>query len=119
MKRDMDLVRSILIEVEKQPSGFASQEIHLEGYTDEQVGYHASIMHEAGLVHAVDVTVLSGTSPQAVITRLTWHGHEFLDAAREPTRWQQARDLVDRFSGAPIQVWTHVLTELVKRSVGL
>jgi hypothetical protein len=31
MKRDMDLVRAILLEVEKQPAGFAPQEIEIEG----------------------------------------------------------------------------------------
>lgn len=87
MQRDMDLVRKILMSVADNPSGWASSNLKIEGYTDEEVGYHSLIMIEAGLVAGQDVTIM-GSSPEGLITRLTWQGHEFLEAAQEPTRWR-------------------------------
>ena len=49
MKRDMDLVRFILMAVEEQEHGFA-RDVRFDGYTEEQIGYHAYIMIEGGLV---------------------------------------------------------------------
>ena len=67
MKRDMDLVRAILLEVEKHSDGFAPCELEIDGYTPEQIAYHAYIMGEAGLVHAIDTTHTGSSSPEAKI----------------------------------------------------
>lgn len=119
MKRDMDLVRAILFAVEENPSGFAPRQIKLDGYTEEQIAYHGYIMAEAGLVCAEDITTQDSVSPEAIITSLTWGGHEFLDAAREPSRWTQAKELIKQAGGASIAVWTAVLADLVKKNIGL
>jgi hypothetical protein len=76
-------------------------------------------MGEAGLVNAIDVTHLGSPGPEALISSLTWQGHEFLDAAREPSRWQQAKAIVAKAGEASIQVWIAVLTDLVKKNLGL
>lgn len=119
MKRDMDLVRAILFVVEEHPEGFAPREIKIDLYTDERIAYHAYIMNEARLVVATDTTHLGSTSPQAMVIRLTWAGHEFLDSAREPARWQKAKEIIKKVGGASIAVWTAVLTDLVQKNLGL
>jgi hypothetical protein len=119
MKRDMDLVRAILMEVEKHSAGFAPSEMKIDGYTPDQIAYHAHIMGQAGLVNAIDVTHMGSAGPEAMVSSLTWQGHEFLDAAREPTRWAQAKALVAKSGAASMQVWLEVLTDLVKKSLGV
>ena len=47
MKRDMDLVRKILLECEQQESGFPPEKLEIEGYSDAQLGYHVHLMGEA------------------------------------------------------------------------
>ena len=100
MKRDMELVRKILFEVEKQESGLAPSRLEIEGYTPEQVGYHAYIMEQAGLVDAVE-TGPSADSPRpsAEITCLTWQGHDFLDAARQDNIWGKAKSILKKVGG--------------------
>jgi hypothetical protein len=52
MKRDMELIRNILLAVEASPTAWAPsavQELQMEGYTEEEVGYHALLIIEAGL----------------------------------------------------------------------
>ena len=51
MKLDMDLVRKILITLEEQPHGFFCQSLAIDGYSTEQIGYHVTLMGEAGLLY--------------------------------------------------------------------
>ena len=90
MKRDMDLVREILLQLENsnaQPLGPA--EIAIEGRTNTEVSYHIELLHEAGLLEARNWSSHSGHDWRAI--RLTWWGHEFLDAARSDTIWREAK----------------------------
>jgi len=109
MKRDMDLIRQIALHIEDSPDGWAPQSFTIEGYTNEQIGFHVLLMIEGGLVQGQDVTSFSRT-PAGRASRLTWAGHEFLDAAREPTRWERTKALLAKAGGASFPVWMEVLT---------
>jgi len=119
MKRDMDLVRQILLAAEANEHGLVGGNPDIDGYTDEQVAYHVYLMNEAGLVQAADTTSMGSDSPEAMLNHLTWSGHDFLDAAREPSRWQKAKEIIAKAGGATFQIWLAVLTDLVKKGVGL
>lgn len=52
-----------------------------------------------------------GFPHKAFIKRLTWEGHEFLDAARNDTTWRKAKDKFLKPAGA----WTFsLLLEFLK-----
>jgi len=91
VKRDMDLIREILLRVEEHEHGFAPQELGIPGYDAETVGFHCYLLDEAGLLRATETTHRGSDSPCAAPQRLTWAGYEFLDAARSESLWQQAR----------------------------
>lgn len=97
MKRDMDLVRKILIEMEEWPPYPGNRRIEIEGYTDEQITHHIGLMTQAGLIHALNASSFDGEAwlPQSI----TWEGHEFLDAARSDSVWNKAKDLAKRNAG--------------------
>lgn len=119
MKRDMDLIRQILLAAELDEHGLVSNEPTVPGYTDEQIKYHISLLGDAGLARVCDITTVGSRSPQAMLLGLTWQGHEFLDAARANDRWNQAKKMVTKIGGASMPVWTAVLTELVKKELHL
>lgn len=50
MKRDMDLARKILLEIEKQYVSTAIYDLDIEGYDVATVAYHCKILYEAGLI---------------------------------------------------------------------
>lgn len=54
MKRDMDLVRRILEVIEAHPYSMRGVELQPEGYSPEEVTYHVLLLHEAGLLRAID-----------------------------------------------------------------
>jgi hypothetical protein len=119
MQRNMDLVRTILMRIEESPSGRAEQPFGIVGFTPEQVGYHAHIMMEVGLIEGVDVTTMQSNGPEALPRAITWKGHEFLDLARDQKRWNQAKAVIGKVGSAPLSVWTKVLNDLVLRYLGV
>lgn len=85
MKRDMDLIRLLLVEVEGETKP------DLSGYTEEQQVYHAVLLIEAGFVHGTVLSDENGDPVDARISRLTNEGHDFLDAVRDDTIWNKAK----------------------------
>jgi hypothetical protein len=47
MERDMDLVRQILLRLEKRTD---TGPLQIDGYTAEQIGFHVWLMNDAGLI---------------------------------------------------------------------
>ena len=119
MQRNMDLVRTILMRIEESPSGWAEHPFGIAGFTPEQVGYHAHIMMEDGLIEGVDITRMGGKGPEAMPQALTWKGHEFLDLARDQKRWNQAKAQIGKVGSAPLSVWAKVLNDLVLKELGV
>ncbi|CAK3949093.1 DUF2513 domain-containing protein [Vibrio crassostreae] len=89
MKRDMELIRKLLLSVEEHP-----RQLEIEGYDNEKVKYHALLLIEAGLLDGNVSDTLSNTSvvPSFIsVNRLTWDGHEFLDSIRKEEVWNMIK----------------------------
>ena len=78
MKRDFDLIRSMLIEIEPTIKVTAMQPFD---------GHHFRIMQEAGYI---DMNV---TGEYAYIT---WQGMEVLDTIRNDDAWRKAKAIVEK-----------------------
>jgi len=103
MKRDLDLVRAILIWIEGRPEGHnVNWRIAIDGFTDEQISYHVHLMGQAGLLVTTSMTSLDPRSPSAVAISMTWAGHEFLSAARDDTLWAKAKTKVIGPAGSAV-----------------
>ena len=108
MKRDMELVRKILLETEAAShSPIEWIVLNIEGYDPACISYHVKIMKEAGLIDAENLTTLSHFEWQP--KSLTWEGHEFLDAVRNETVWAKTQEVVKSKGGS---VSFEVLKEL-------
>ena len=83
MKRDMELIRYILLQKEAEEP--------IDGGHAEVV-YHIALLKEAGFVEAVIRNDPLGVPSDAVILKLTWAGHDFLDAARDNKIWNMAKE---------------------------
>lgn len=90
MKRDMDLVRRILLAASDLPFGESLKE--LEGVSSDDFVQHVIWLNEAGLIKAWIVEMLEGE--QAEVQRLTWSGCDFTDAIRNDTLWAKAKGTV-------------------------
>jgi hypothetical protein len=119
MKRDLGLIRMMLLAIEDSPSGWAPA-LKFEGYADALVGYHAYLLIDAGLARGSDVSTAGSEAPQGMITNLTWAGHEFAEAARDEARWSKAMGLVaDKGGNVTLDVMKELLVSLMKGAFGL
>lgn len=119
MKRDLELIRKMVLAIEDGPSGWAP-DLKFDGYSDAQVGYHAYLLIDAGLARGQDASTMGSDAPEGFITSLTWAGHEFADAARDETRWKKAMGVVQEKGGTvTIGVLTQLLIVLMKGALGL
>jgi hypothetical protein len=91
----MDLVRDILLAMDSHKHGYAPKNMHFDGFTEEQIGYHVYIMGQAGLLEVANAGHFGASSPKAMPLNITWAGHEFLSNAREKSHWLQAKKLME------------------------
>ena len=59
------------------------------------------LLAEAGLIEATNVSSFDG--PDWKAKRLTWSGHEFLEASRDQNRWQKALTLIKERGGDKVK----------------
>lgn len=120
MKRDMDLVRMILLTIEQHEHSRAPKQLQLEGYEDEQIQFHVWLMGSAGLLDVSDTSHSLSASHQAIPRNITWEGYEFLEVARQDSMWEKAkRKVSDAGAGLTLEILMGVLKQLAKEAVGL
>jgi len=111
MKRNMDVIRAILLRFETVDRPRVSRrDLTLDGYTTEQVDLHLDLMKEAGLIDHQIVRPNSGSGYSSVGIdmglRPTMLGYDFLDSIRDPEIWRRTKEGADKAGGATIEfVW--------------
>ena len=116
MKRDMDLIRDILLWLEEHNHGSPD----IPERTEQEIGYHCYLLEQAGFITAADASALEDDVPQAIPLSISWQGHEFLDASRDKSIWKTVRDRVLTSTGAvSIAILSELLKEEAKKRFGL
>jgi hypothetical protein len=115
MKRDMDLVRQLLMEIEEDAQWPAGKCIATE---DTNKAYHLHLLIQSGLVEGKENLVMGGDPPQFLISALTWQGHEFLSASADPGRWSHFKKSAGTgLASIPFPVIVKLLTDGIEQSV--
>lgn len=120
MKRDMELVRKLLLAVEAHDSPDKTFDIEntFPDYPLEVVMYHVKILDEAGLVDATDAS--DSRKIYYMPNGLTWNGHEFLDAIRNDTVWNKVKQVIQEKGGAiPFALMQALALSFAKSHFGL
>jgi hypothetical protein len=98
MKRDMDLMREILLEVEKLNSMERWVARPLMGHSKEEVVAHVRLAMDAQLVGGAVTSSLA-----ASVHRLKSDGYDFLEASRDTELWEDAKKRAQS-AGVPITI---------------
>lgn len=95
MKRNMDLVKAILLRLEMgDPLG------EIAGHSKQEIGYHVALLEDAGLITHEPYVNTDVSAAILIDTRMTWAGHEFLDAPRNDSFWERAKAITMEKTGA-------------------
>jgi hypothetical protein len=120
LKRDPELIRKLALAVEDVATGYVHDEIEIDGYSKDQIGYRAYLLVDAGLAKGLGITAIADTSPRWRIIHLASSGHDFADAARdESTRRKAAGIVKDKAGGVTLDVMKQVLTSVIKNTPSL
>lgn len=96
MKRDIDLARQLLADIENRGSD-CSVSVLRSGPnhdTEERIRYHLRLLIDGGLLKEVD-----RTSTGVPCVRLTHDGHELLELSRVEGRWREAKWICQQRTG--------------------
>ena len=116
MQRDMKLLREILLEVEGWTDGRPHyiQQVVLDGYGPEELAYHARLLVEGGYLLG-SITPVFHKPPYVLIQRLSWEGHDFLDAIRDHSVFEKTMAVVkSKFPSASLSVLKAVAIEVAR-----
>ena len=92
MQRDWDVIREILVRLDEK--GAEKHDLRVRDFGEDRrdiIAYHVEILEEEGLIDARMSKSLS--SPVDFFAmRLTFEGHELLDAIRNDTVWRKTKE---------------------------
>jgi len=95
MKRNWDVIREVLIEVESlgfnERSSFDYSLSYRETEENTSKAEHALLLWKAGLITAVDAGSMDG--PAILAPELTWQGHELLEIMRSNPVWDRIKSV--------------------------
>jgi hypothetical protein len=110
VKRDMNLIRLMLLKIEAGHKGNFS-DVAISGYDSATLRYHSLLLGESGLVDGyADYT--KEKLPYAdgcFVTGLHPLGHEVVALARDERVWEQVSKRVAAIGGAPLEIWLRLL----------
>jgi len=92
MKRNMELIRKILITIEESDVTQGWVPLDFEEYPDDEVSYHVKILFERGIIDATNCSSMNSFSWKAKC--ITWDGHDFIEAIRDDGRWEEVKDWI-------------------------
>ena len=119
MRRDMDLLRLLLLKLEVLHEDAHSicyyqyEELMVEGFTQDQVAYHLDLATEAGLVDQGSSGAMNGF----MFKRLTWEGHDFVDAVRDNDIWKKTRQGANAAGGFSVDLLKDLAKGFIKKKI--
>lgn len=121
MRRDMDLIRELLLKLEAismTPGSVVhmmpdDEEIRVDGVAPGAIEYHAKLLLEAGLIDSGTSRAMRGITFRS----LTWAGHDFLDAIRDPEIWAKTKKGAAAAGGFTMDLLRDLAKGFIKRQV--
>lgn len=137
MKRDMDLIRTILLEIEEDANIngrfiVSDADLRQDNTDAPTIQYHLRLLMDAGYIEGHDAHKLTGEiilpkpeaglprredMPAIQITRMTWEGHDFLESVRDDKVWQKTKGYLKDIGGVGIDVLKDVAKAVVKDQI--
>lgn len=121
MRRNMDLVREILIEASKSDKEVRASDIAEKSskYSLEEIIYNIRIMGEGNLIN-VYIDEREAGVVDAYIMYITWYGNEFLDSISSNEIWEKIKNnFSDKIINIPFDILTNLAKLYLKSKLGL
>lgn len=118
MKRNWELIRQILFEVESLPAGESAQILQIEEIDQATITEHIRLLVDKGLLIGKLFDTYSGSSYS--ITGVSWEGYDFLENARNDTIWKKVMaESKSKGTSMTMVVLNGLLTKAAQKYAGL
>jgi len=110
MKRDMHIIRKILLAAMESEEPLAS----VAGIEPEKFDFHVQLLQEGGFLQCLAQESNEGSCSKltpAVVIRLTWAGFDFAESIKDDSIWHKVTAQPPRSAGA----WTFDLLQYALR----
>jgi hypothetical protein len=121
MKRDMDLIRTLLLRIEADPQFDGTYQIQPDGPGDLGITNHSYAEVAYHLNQLIDEGFMKGshTMQMPLISQLTWNGHELLDDIRDPDVWRKTKERAKTITSVGLGFLWEIAKAEVKAKLGL
>jgi Hypothetical protein (DUF2513) len=123
LKRDMDLIRMLLLEIESGTTNFVTfplDPIAQKKLADPQEaklrGEHLHLLHTGGMIDVTREDLVDGLM---IVRGLTWQGHEFLDAVRDPEIWRKTKERAKAITTVGVSLLWEIAKAEIRTKLGL
>lgn len=118
MKRNMQLIRMVMLAAEKNKDPYELVDPKFEGHNETEISYHIALLDDAGLLHGQDRSAIGVFRWSA--GALSWTGHEFVEAIRDEAVWKEAMEIAGNSdNGAVFEVLQKALIQVLEKRAGL
>jgi len=118
VKRNMQLIRMVMLAAEKNKDPYELVDPKFEGHNETEISYHIALLDDAGLLHGQDRSAIGVFRWSA--GALSWTGHEFVEAIRDEAVWKEAMDIAGNSdNGAVFDVLQKALIQVLEKRAGL
>lgn len=118
MKRDMDLIRNILLKVEElddPPLTKILSDIATDDDIKIMIEHLRLLIEEAGLITGIAAHTLMGSNWFSM--KLTWKGHEYLDNIRDPEIWNKTKQGAQKVGSFSLDVMSGLAKGFIKKKI--
>ena len=126
MKRDLDLIREIMLVLEdKMEYGKNFQSTHLIEFMQdktlsvEKLAYHLGLLVESDFLKAKEYKYLRGEPTDYLINTITSQGQDFIDTIRQDTTWNKIKEKASSIGGFTLPLLVDIGTEYLKKQIGI
>jgi hypothetical protein len=125
MKRDMDLIRTLLLKLEDYPlkAGnivtipFDHDVLKVIGYNSDQIHYNLSQIYQSGFVDNGKNNQKSIGVSGITFRGLTPSGHDFLDSVRDPDIWEKTKEGTQKVGGFTLDILASCAKGLITKQI--
>lgn len=122
MKRDMDLIRDLMLRIENgddyidtmsdsTATALGEEGNGLSEEESRKLEHHMWLLKTSGFVEFTEVG--TGWIPD----NITWEGHDFLDSIRDPEIWRRTKEGAEAAGGFTVELLRDLAKGLIKTQI--
>ena len=126
MKRDLDLIRAIMLTLEENMEygkNFQSAKLFEimkgESLTLEKLAYHIGLLVEGRFIQVKELKFKSGEPTVYLINTITSQGQDFIDTIRQDTTWNKIKEQAYAIGGFSLSLLVDIGKEYLKKQIGI